>query len=69
MVKHYSHFVKKGAVMLSTKSSFNTNVAVFKNPNGERVAVIMNPFDESKTVTIERKNYVLKPRSFNSIVL
>ena len=69
MVKHYSYFVKKGAVMLNTKSSFNTNVAVFRNPDGKKIAVIMNPFEEDKIVTIEGKNYILKPRSFNSIVL
>lgn len=69
MVKHFSHFVKKGAVMLQTLSEFNTNTAVFKNPDGSRVAVIMNPFKFDKTVTIEGKNYTLAPRSFNSIVL
>ena len=69
MVKHFSHFVKRGAVMLETRGHFNTNTAVFKNPNGERVAVIMNPFDKNKTVTIEGKNFVLKPCSFNSIIL
>lgn len=69
MVKHFAHFVKRGAVMLETKGHFNTNTAVFKNPNGERVAVIMNPFSHNQTVTVEEKNYVLKPRSFNSIIL
>ena len=69
MVKHFAHFVKPGAVMLEVKGHFTTNTAVFKNPDGSRVAVIMNPFDFDKTVTIEGKNYILKPRSFNSIEL
>ena len=69
LMKHFSHFVKRGAVMLETKGHFNTNTAVFKNPDGERVAVIMNPFSHNQTVTVEEKNYVLKPRSFNSIIL
>ena len=69
MVKHFAHFVKRGAVMLEVKGSFTTNTAVFKNPDGSRVAVIMNPFDFEKVVTIEGKNYVLEPRSFNSITL
>lgn len=61
MVKHFAYFVKKGAVMLETKSSFNTNTAVFKNPDGSRVAVLMNPFEFEKVVTIEGKNYRLAP--------
>jgi len=69
MVKHFAKYVKPGAVMLQTKSSFNTNTAIFENPDGEKVAIIMNPFDFEKIVTIEGKNYVLQPRSFNSIIL
>ena len=69
MVKHFAHFVKRGATMLEVKGSFTTNTAVFRNPDGSRVAVIMNPFDFEKVVTIEGKNYVLEPRSFNSITL
>lgn len=68
-VKHFAHFVEEGAVMLKTESRFNTNTAVFKNPNGIRVAIIMNPFNFEKTVSIEGVNYKLKPRSFNSILL
>ncbi len=69
MVKHFAHFVKQGAVMLSTKGGFSTNSAVFKNPDGSIVAILMNPFDFDKTVSINGKNYILKPKSFNSIIL
>lgn len=69
MVKHYAHLVKQGAVMLSTKGGFSTNSAVFKNPDGSRVGIFMNPFNFAKTITIEGKNYSLKPRSFNTILL
>ena len=69
MVKHFSHFVKRGAVMLNTKSSFNTNCIFFQNPDGSRVGILVNPFDEEKTVTIENKNYILEPKSINSITL
>ena len=68
MVKHFSHFVKRGAVMLRTKGHFNTNTAVFQNPTGERVAVLMNPFSHKVTVNIEGRGYVLKPRSFHTIL-
>lgn len=69
LIKHFASFVKKGAVMLGTSGGFSSCATVFKNPDGERVAVILNPFDWEKILTVEGKNYILKPRSFNSIVL
>ena len=69
MVKHFSRFVKRGAVMLRTKGHFNTNTAVFRNPTGERVAILMNPFPHEVTVSIEERSYTLKPRSFHTILL
>lgn len=68
-VKHFSHFVKRDAVMLSTKGKFSSNTTVFRNPDGSTVAVILNPFKEEKTVSIKGKNYVLQAESFNTIVL
>ncbi len=69
LLKHFAHFVKRGAVMLGTKGEHTSNSAIFRNPDGSRVAVIMNGFNFEKTVTIEGKNYILKPKSFNTIVL
>ncbi len=68
-VKHFSHFVKKGAVMLKTEGAHSSNSAVFKNPDGSVAAVMINPYNNEKVVTIEGNNYVLKPMSFNTIVL
>lgn len=67
--KHFSHFVKRGAVMLKTTGSFSSNATVFENPDSSRVAVIVNPFFNEKLLTLNQKNYILKPRSFNTIVL
>ncbi len=69
MYKHFSHFVKRGAVMLKTTGSFSSNATVFENPDSSRVAVIVNPFFNEKLLTVNQKNYILKPRSFNTIVL
>lgn len=69
MVKHFANKVKQGAVMLKTEGSMSTNACVFLNPDGSRVAVIMNPFEFEKALTIEDKNYILKPKSFNTIDL
>lgn len=69
LYKHFSHFVKRGAVMLKTTGEFSSNTTVFENPDGSRIAIVMNPFSEEKILTIECNNYVLKPRSFNTIIL
>lgn len=69
LVKHFAKYVKRGAVMLGTKGDFSSNTTVFENMDGSRVAVIVNPFDFEKTVTIKNVGYKLKPRSFNTIIL
>ncbi len=69
LLKHFSHFVKRGAVLLSTKGEMSSNATVFKNLDDSIFAIILNPFEFEKIVTIEGKNYKLKPRSFNSIKL
>ena len=69
VMKHFSHFVKKGARLLSVSGEMSSNTTAFKNPDGSIAAVIMNPFEFEKTVTVGGKNLVLKPRSFNTVVL
>ena len=54
---------------IETEGELSSNSLVYKNEDGSRVAVIMNPFDNKKIVSIEGKNYVLKARSFNTIML
>ena len=69
LIKHFSHFVHEGAVMLSTKGGLSSSATAFQNPDGSRVAVIMNPFDFEKAVMLEGKSYMLAPRSFNTLLL
>jgi len=68
-VKHFSYFVKKGAVMLKTEGAHSTSSAVFKNPDGSIAAVIVNPYEKEKILTIQNNNFILKPMSFNTIIL
>lgn len=68
LLKHFAHFVKKGATMLSTKGEMSSNTTVFKNPDSSIAAFILNPFEFEKTVTLNNVNLVLKPRSFNTVV-
>ena len=71
-MKHFSHFIKRGAKYVDLLGKWCANASCFENPNGETVIAIMNPFKESKTVTIEVKGKTydaeLKPQSFNTIV-
>lgn len=67
VVKHFAQFIKKGAVMLKNSGELASNTIAFMNPDGSKVAVILNPFEFEKTVTLEGKNYCLKPLSFNTI--
>lgn len=68
-VKHFSHFVKKGARILNTTGPHTSCSAAFKNTDGSIVVVTINPYKHEKVITIEGKNYALKPESFNTIVL
>ena len=69
LMKHVSHFVKRGAKFLETKGIFSSNTLAFENPNGERIVVIANPYETEKTVTIEDRSYILPPRSLNTVTL
>ena len=69
LIKHFSAFVKEGAVMLSTEGDGSSCVTAFENPDGSCVAVVMNPFDFEKTLTLNGKSYALAPRSFHTILL
>lgn len=66
--KHFAHFVKSDAVLLSVSGEMSSNTTAFRNTDGSIAAVILNPFETPKTVTIHGKNPVLKPRSFHTIV-
>ena len=67
LMKHFSHFVRPGAKVLRTAGPMSPNCLAFENTDGSRVAVLMNPYDTEKTVTVEGKSYPLPPRSFSSI--
>ena len=69
LIKHFSKYVKKGAVKLKTNGRFSSNATVFKNEDGSIVAVVLNPFNYEKVLTIKGVNYALKPRSLNTIIL
>ena len=67
LMKHFSHFVKRGAKYVLLKGEMASNGTCFKNPDGTHVLIIDNPYKEERVITIANKSYVLSPRSINTI--
>jgi glucosylceramidase len=72
-MKHFSHFVKPGAVRIETTGSWTGNSTAFLNPDGTKVVVIANPLKEIRELTIEQNgetySFALEAESFNTIVI
>lgn len=73
VMKHFSHFVEKGAKRLTTSGPDSVDTVAFKNPDGTIVIVISNKNDNSRIANIEFADEIfeveLEGHSFNSIVL
>ena len=69
LMKHFAHFVKRGARCVKMNGEFSSCCVAFENPNGEKVVVIMNPYKTEKTVEIEGKSYALPAESINKITI
>lgn len=73
VMKHFSHFVKPGAVRIETTGSWTGNSTAFLNPDGTKVVVIANPLKEIRELTIEQNgetySFALEAESFNTIVI
>lgn len=67
LMKHFSHFVKRGAKVLKLRGEFSSSAVAFCNPDGKRVLVVANPYREEKIVSFGGISYVLPPRSFNTV--
>ena len=72
-IGHFSKFIKKGALRVSTTSSRSTIESTsFQNPDGQIVTVVMNKTDESikyKLVVDEFEiNYTILPHSMQSLI-
>lgn len=67
LMKHFSHFVKRGARYLKLKGEYSSASVAFKNPDGSKVLVVANPYDKEIIITFENKSYSLPPRSINTV--
>lgn len=73
VMKHFSHFVRKGAVRLGIKGHWSGTSLAFENPDGEIVVIVANGLERKRIMTVKAKakefSIELKPLSFNTLVL
>jgi len=73
VMKHFSHFVKRGAKYIELTGRWNANSLCFENPDGEIILVVMNPFEETKDLTFDVKGktstIILEPHSFTTVAI
>ncbi|MBU3154953.1 glycoside hydrolase family 30 protein [Clostridium estertheticum] len=70
VMKHFSHFIKKGAKKVVTKGHWTSNSVVFENPNGDLVVIVGNAMDTDREFTFkcdgESFSTVIKQHSINT---
>ncbi len=69
LMKHFSHFVKRGARYIRLNGEYSSACVAFENPDGKRVIVAYNPYQAEQTITVEGENYILPVGSVNTIVV
>lgn len=73
LMKHFSWAIKRGAVRMGLKGPWAGDALAFKNPDGEIVIVIMNPFKDKRMMNFKLQkeiySFELEPQSFNTIRL
>ena len=73
LMRHFSKYIRPGAVMKGLKGDFAGNALAFENPDGSIVLELLNPFDEDQEITFNLNeinyNFTVKPHSFNTLIL
>ena len=69
LMKHFAHFVERGAKHIKLKGEFASHCVAFENPNGTKIVVSLNPYKTEQSVELEGKAYSLPPESINTIVI
>ena len=72
LMKHFSAFVGKGDRSVKCTGNWCANAVAFQRADGSRVAVLHNPLDEERVVSVRSKDgehrIALRPHSFNTVV-
>ncbi len=70
LMYHFSHFIKKGARLTKIHGTMASNTLCFTNPEGSKILIILNPYDNNIDMSINDSNYVMLPaHSISTIVL
>ena len=73
LMKHLSHFVKKGAKVLTTKGHWTSNTIAFENEDGSIVLVVGSNMNKSRTFEFLHKeesfSCVIPPHSIHTFYL
>lgn len=69
LMKHFSHFVKRGAKYVKMNGEFSSCCISFINPDGSKVILVSNPYKTDKVITIEGSSYSLPPNSISTITI
>lgn len=69
LMKHASHFVKRGAKYVTVKGELASNCIAFKNPDGGYALLVSNPYWDKTTITFMGKSYTLPARSINTVFI
>jgi glucosylceramidase len=73
LMKHFSHFVKKGARVLETAGRFASNSVVFENPDGTLVIIVGSNMNQARTFHFENGerffSATIEPHSIHTFIL
>ncbi|WP_124065450.1 glycoside hydrolase family 30 protein [Clostridium sp. E02] len=73
LMKHFSHFIKKGARLATTRGHWTSNALVFENPDGQFVVTVMNSMHQDRKFTFlcngQQFSTTIESHSINTFVV
>lgn len=73
LMKHFSHFVKKGAKVLETAGRWASNSIVFENPDGTLIIIVGSNMNQTRTFCFEDGertfSATIEPHSIHTFVV
>jgi O-Glycosyl hydrolase len=73
LMKHFSHFVKKGARLIKTKGHWTSNTVAFENPDGSIILIVASNMNRDRDFSFEygEKSFsaVIKAHSLHTFQL
>ena len=73
LMKHFSSFIKRGAIRLGIQGDMAADSLIFHNPDGSYVIEAMNPFETELILKLNlsgiEAGFELEPKSLNSIII